>query len=92
MRVQNTFGRSLVAVKSWPFFTDVVVGACGLAVFFGVMKIGTYWLARPVPAVEISHSIGALPLYAFYSVVRIGTAYLLSLVFAVGAMRDETQG
>jgi NitT/TauT family transport system permease protein len=80
----NTFGRSLVAVKSWPFFTDVVVGACGLAVFFGVMKIGTYWLARPVPAVEISHSISALPLYAFYSIVRIGTAYLLSLVFAVG--------
>lgn len=84
MRVQNIFGRSLVAVKSWPFFTDAVVAACGLAVFFAVMQIGHYWLGRPVPAVEISHSVRALPLYAFYSIVRIGTAYLLSLVFAVG--------
>ena len=84
MKVQNTFGRSLVAVKSWPFFTDVMVGACGLAGFFAVMQIGHYWLGRPVPAVEISHSVRALPLYAFYSIVRIGTAYLLSLIFAVG--------
>ena len=84
MRIQNTFGRSLVAVRSWPFFTDVVVGACGLAVFFGVVRMGTYWFSQPVPAVTISHSISALPLYAFYSIVRIGIAYLLSLFFAVG--------
>ncbi|MGB6193931.1 MAG: ABC transporter permease subunit [Terracidiphilus sp.] len=84
MRVQNTFGRSLVAVKSWPFFTDLMVGACCLAAFFAMMQIGHYWLGRPVPAVEISHSVRALPLYAFYSIVRIGTAYLLSLIFAVG--------
>ena len=84
MRPQNTFGRSLVAVRSWPFFTDAVVGACGLAVFFGVMRIGHYWLGQPMPAVPISHSISALPLYAFYSIVRIGIAYLLSLIFAVG--------
>ncbi|HTB97924.1 MAG TPA: ABC transporter permease subunit [Terracidiphilus sp.] len=84
MRIQNTFGRSLVAVRSWPFFTDVVVGACGLAVFFGVVRMGTYWFSQPVPAVTISHSVSALPLYAFYSVVRIGIAYLLSLFFAVG--------
>jgi NitT/TauT family transport system permease protein len=82
--IQNTFGRSLVAVKNWPFFTDVVVGACGLAAFFAVMRVGSYWLGQPVPAVEISHSVRALPLYAFYSIVRIGVAYLLSLVFAVG--------
>ncbi len=84
MRVQNTFGRSLVAVKSWPFFTDVMVGACCLAAFFAMMQVGHYWLGRPVPAIEISHSVRALPLYAFYSIVRIGVAYLLSLVFAVG--------
>jgi NitT/TauT family transport system permease protein len=81
---QNTFGRSLVAVRSWPFFTDAVVGACGLTVFFGVMQVGRYWLGQPVPAVEISHSVRALPLYAFYSVVRISIAYFLSLIFAVG--------
>jgi NitT/TauT family transport system permease protein len=83
--VQNTFGRSLVAVRSWPFFTDVIVGACGLAVFFAVVRIGSYWFGQPVPAVTISHSVSALPLYAFYSIVRIGIAYVLSLVFAVGS-------
>jgi NitT/TauT family transport system permease protein len=82
--VQNTFGRSLVAVRSWPFFTDVIVGACGLAIFFAVVRIGSYWFGQPVPAVTISHSVSALPLYAFYSIVRIGIAYVLSLVFAVG--------
>ncbi len=61
-----------------------MVGACCLAAFFAMMQIGHYWLGRPVPAVEISHSVRALPLYAFYSIVRIGTAYLLSLIFAVG--------
>ena len=84
MSLQNTFGRSLIAARSWPFLTDVVVGACGLAVFFGVVRVGTYWFTQPVPAVTISHSISALPLYAFYSIVRIGIAYLLSLIFAVG--------
>ena len=84
MSLQNTFGRSLVAVRSWPFFTDVAVGACGLAIFFGMIRLGTYWLAKPMPAVAISHSISALPLYAFYSIARIGIAYLLSLIFAVG--------
>jgi NitT/TauT family transport system permease protein len=84
MSIPNTFGRSLVAVRSWPFFTDFIVGACGLAAFFALMGVGRYWLGQPMPAVPISHSIRALPLYAFYSIVRIGIAYLLSLVFAVG--------
>jgi len=82
--LQNTFGRSLVAVRSWPFLTDVLIGGCGLAVFFAMLQLGSYWLGQPVPAVEISHSVRALPLYAFYSIVRISIAYLLSLVFAVG--------
>jgi NitT/TauT family transport system permease protein len=82
--LQNTFGRSLVAVRSWPFVTDVLIGACGLALFFAMLQLGSYWLGQPAPAVEISHSVRALPLYAFYSVVRISIAYLLSLVFAIG--------
>ncbi|MDE3201265.1 MAG: ABC transporter permease subunit [Acidobacteriota bacterium] len=49
-----------------------------------MVKLGTYWLASPMPAVEISHSVRALPLYAFYSIARIGIAYFFSLVFAVG--------
>jgi NitT/TauT family transport system permease protein len=59
------------------------VAACGLAIFFAVVSTGRYWLSKPAPIAEISHSIGALPLYAFYSITRIGIAYLLSLVFAI---------
>lgn len=84
MRVQNTFGRSLVAVRSWPFVTDLMIGTCGLAIFLGMIRVGTYWFASPMPEATISHSVSALPLYAFYSIVRIGIAYLFSLVFAVG--------
>lgn len=80
---QHPLARSLVTVRTWPFFTDLAVLACGLALFFMMARLGAYWLSRPVPAVTISHSISALPLYAFYSIVRIGFAYLLSLVFAV---------
>ncbi len=42
-----------------------------------------YWLSKPAPIADISHSISALPVYAFYSIVRIGIAYLLSLIFAI---------
>jgi NitT/TauT family transport system permease protein len=84
VKIQQTFARSLVAVRTWPVLTDASVALCGLAVFFAVVRTGAYWLAKPMPAVVISHSVGALPLYAFYSVVRIGIAYLLSLGFAVG--------
>lgn len=83
MKIQNTFGRSLVAVRSWPIFTDLTVGTCCVAAFFGIMHLGGYWLGRPTPAVPISLSIRALPFYAINSVVRIGIAYVLSLIFAV---------
>jgi NitT/TauT family transport system permease protein len=75
--------RTLVAARTWPFLIDSCVAACGLAIFFSIISTGAYWLSRPVPVVEISHSIGALPAYAFYSIVRMGIAYLLSLLFAV---------
>ncbi len=80
---QHPFARSLVTVRNWPFFIDVGVALCGLALFFGVIHIAAYWMGQPAPVVPISHSPRALPLYAFYSVVRIGIAYVLSLVFAV---------
>jgi NitT/TauT family transport system permease protein len=80
---QHPFARSLVMVRSWPFVIDFGVAACGLALFFAVVHVGTYWMGTPIPIIPISHSVRALPVYAFYSVVRIGIAYLLSLVFAV---------
>jgi NitT/TauT family transport system permease protein len=81
--LQRTFARSLVTVRTWPFVIDMGVAVCGLAIFFAIVGTGKYWLSKPAPIAEISHSISALPLYAFYSIVRIGIAYLLSLVFAI---------
>jgi NitT/TauT family transport system permease protein len=83
LNLQHPLARSLVTSRTWPFLIDVGVAACGLAIFFAFVSTGRYWLSKPVPMVEISHSIGALPVYAFYSMVRIGLAYLLSLIFAI---------
>jgi NitT/TauT family transport system permease protein len=79
-----TLSRSLVLERTWPFFLDLSVAACGLALFYAVLRIAEYWMGHPVPAIAISPSAKMLPLYAFYSIVRITVAYLLSLTFAVG--------
>jgi NitT/TauT family transport system permease protein len=79
-----TLSRSLVLERTWHFFLDLSVAACGLALFYAVLRIAQYWMGHPVPAIEISPSAKMLPLYAFYSIVRITVAYLLSLTFAVG--------
>jgi NitT/TauT family transport system permease protein len=84
VNLPHPLARTLVTERRWPFLIDMGVAACGLAIFFTIISTGTYWLGKPVPVVEISHSIGALPLYASYSVVRMGIAYLLSVAFAVG--------
>jgi NitT/TauT family transport system permease protein len=83
VKIQHPFARSLVAARTWPVVIDAAVAACGLAIFFAIVSTGKYWLSKPAPIVEISHSIGALPVYAFYSIIRIGLAYLLSLIYAV---------
>jgi NitT/TauT family transport system permease protein len=79
----HPLARSLVTVRTWPFFIDLGVAAVGLAVFFAVVSTGVYWFQKPIPVVPISSAIGALPLYAFYSIVRMAIAYLLSLAFAI---------
>jgi NitT/TauT family transport system permease protein len=81
--LQHPFARSLVTVRTWPFFIDAGIAACLLAIFFAILHIGSYWLSAPVPVIPISHSFSALPLYAFYSVVRMTIAYVLSLTFAI---------
>jgi NitT/TauT family transport system permease protein len=83
MKLQPAFARSLVPARTWPFFIDVAVAACGLAIFFTIVSTGVYWLSKPIPVVSISNSIRMLPLYAFYSVVRMAIAYMLSLAFAI---------
>ncbi len=84
MTLQRTFARSLVTVRTWPFFIDVSIGLCALAVFMAIVHTAAYWLGTAVPTSPISESARSLPLYALYSVTRIGIAYLLSLIFAVG--------
>ena len=81
--LQHPFARSLVTVRTWPFFIDIGIAACGLAIFFAIVHTAQYWLGAPVPVVPISHSVRALPLYAVYSIVRMSIAYLLSLTFAI---------
>jgi NitT/TauT family transport system permease protein len=81
--VQHPLARSRVTVRTWPFFIDAGIAACLLAVFFGVVHTGQYWMGTPVPIVPISHSIRALPVYAFYSIVRMSIAYVMSLTFAI---------
>ena len=83
MRIQHPFARTLVTVRTWPFFIDMGVALCGLAVFFGIIHMARYWWGTETPVVPISHSLRALPLYAFYSIVRITVAYLMSLLFAI---------
>ncbi len=83
MNLQRPLARTLVNVRSTPFFVDLGVAVCALAVFFAVVSTGVYWFQKPIPVVPISSSIGALPLYAFYSIVRMVIAYFLSLAFAV---------
>jgi NitT/TauT family transport system permease protein len=83
VNLQRPLARTLVTVRSTPFFVDLGVAACALAFFFAIVSTGSYWLSKPVPIVQISHSFSALPVYAFYSIVRIGIAYLLSLIFAI---------
>lgn len=83
MSLQNTFARSLVTARRWPFFIDLSISAIGFAIFFGIVRMGSYWLGRPVPVVPISHSLHALPAYALYSMGRMAIAYILSLAFAI---------
>jgi NitT/TauT family transport system permease protein len=84
MKIDNTFARSLVPERTWPFFLDLIVGAFCLAGFYAIIFVGRYWFSLPVPEVTIQRSPSALPLYAFYSVTRTIAAFALSLSFAVG--------
>ena len=83
MKPQHILARSPVTAWTRPFFTDMAVAICALAVFFAIIHTGVYWLGKPVPVVPIGNTIGVLPVYALYSVMRMGIAYMLSLVFAI---------
>ena len=80
---QHPLARSLVTVSNWPFFIDMGIAACALAIFLAIVHTGIYWFQKPIPVIPISSSVAVLPVYAFYSIVRMTIAYGLSLVFAI---------
>ncbi|RZU39673.1 ABC transporter permease [Edaphobacter modestus] len=84
VRGRETLARSQVLRRSWPVVLDLCVAGIGLACFYGVVQLASYWFGHPLPAITISLSPRALPRYAFYSIVRIWLAYALSLLFAIG--------
>ena len=51
MKHQHPLARSLVTARTWPFFIDLGVAACALAVFFAVVSTGIYWFQKPIPVV-----------------------------------------
>ncbi|HEY1255474.1 MAG TPA: ABC transporter permease subunit [Terracidiphilus sp.] len=75
--------RTHIPARTWPFLIDAAVMLCALTFFFAVIRLSVYWLAKPVPEIQISHSLRALPLYAFYSVARMAIAYFISLAFSI---------
>jgi NitT/TauT family transport system permease protein len=83
VKTPHLLARTPVPARTWPILIDLGVGACGVAVFLAILHTAAYWMGKPLPVAQISHSISALPAYAFYSMVRMAIAYLLSLVFAV---------
>ena len=64
--------RTLVTARTWPFFIDLAWPHAGWPSSLPSSAREVYWLGKPVPVVQISHSIRALPVYAFYSIVRMG--------------------
>jgi len=65
------------------YLPDLLMGAAGIALFYGVLVVGRTWLGPFTPEVEISRSLFMLPAYAGYSLLRITIAYALSLAFTL---------
>ena len=62
---------------------DLPIILAGLALFYGLLSFGRYWIGPVSTQAEIELHPAALPKYALYSVLRITIAYGLSLVFTL---------
>jgi NitT/TauT family transport system permease protein len=65
------------------YLPDLLMFGAGIALFYGVLRVGQTWLGPFTPEVEISRSPWALAAYAGYSLLRITIAYALSLSFTL---------
>ena len=64
-------------------FRDLPIILAGLALFYGLLSFGRYWVGPVSTQAEIQLHPAALPRYALYSVLRIIIAYGFSLVFTL---------
>lgn len=62
---------------------DLPIVLAGLALFYGLLSFGRYWIGPVSTQAEIDLHPAALTKYALYSVLRITIAYGLSLVFTL---------
>ena len=62
---------------------DLPIILAGMALFYGLLSFGRYWIGPVSTQAEIDLHPSALPKYALYSVLRITIAYGFSLVFTL---------
>jgi NitT/TauT family transport system permease protein len=62
---------------------DMPIILAGLALFYGLLSFGRYWIGPVSTQAEIDLHPSALPKYALYSILRITIAYGFSLVFTL---------
>jgi len=62
---------------------DLPIVLAGLALFYGLLSFGRYWIGPVSTQAEIDLHAAALPKYAVYSVLRITIAYAFSLIFTL---------
>jgi NitT/TauT family transport system permease protein len=62
---------------------DLPIILAGLALFYGLLSFGRYWIGPVSTQAEIDLHPAALPKYALYSVLRITIAYGFSLGFTL---------
>jgi len=62
---------------------DLPIILAGLALFYGLLSFGRYWIGPVSTQAEIGLHPSALPKYALYSVLRLTIAYGFSLVFTL---------
>ena len=76
-------GWGIVPAGGRSLLRDLPVILAGLAIFYGLLSFGRYWIGPVSTQAEIELRPGALPKYALYSVLRITIAYGFSLVFTL---------
>jgi len=79
----KVWGWGVVPAGGRSLLRDLPIVFAGLALFYGLLSFGRYWIGPVSTHAEIDLRASALPKYALYSVLRISIAYLLSLLFTL---------